>query len=71
MNAPDQFRPDPCPSVEAARLEMLRTEIAADYAGALDIGGPVPKGHPAYAAEQEAIAAHAAYWAALKEAEAQ
>ncbi len=67
---PDQFARDARPKVEAARLEMLKTEVVADRLGALEFGGAVPEGHPAYQAEQETIAAHTAYWEALREAEA-
>jgi hypothetical protein len=66
---PDMFAVDPRPEVEAAQLEMLRTEAQADRLGALDYTGRVPEGHPAYEAQGEAIAAHGAYGRALRERE--
>ena len=68
---PDMFAADSRPEVEAARLEMLRTEAQADRLGALDYSGRVPKGHPAYEAQGEALAAHEAYWRAIREPEAE
>ena len=67
---PDMFAADPRPEVEAARLEMLRTEAEADRLGAMDYGGRVPEGHPAYEAEGRAIEAHEAWWQAIREPEA-
>ena len=67
---PDMFAVDPRPEVEAARLEMLRTEAQADRLGTIEHPGRVPEGHPAYEAEGAAIAAHGAHFAAPREAEA-
>ena len=55
------------PSVERARLEMLRTEAAADKIGALEMGR-VREGHPAFQVQQAWYDAATVYSVAIEEA---